>query len=122
MDYNLYYVTDQILAPEFYFPCADFIYICKQPDYSEHNLNPYATVKIHICHIQFKIMQLSKYELGFKNITFQLWSDTPKNGCFTAKQAPEVRFKVLTVELLTSLLGMMLCHWARSHPRFQGSQ
>jgi hypothetical protein len=55
-------------------------------------------------------MQLSKYELSFKNFTFQLWSDNLKNGCFTAKQAPEVRFKVLTVVLLTILLGMMLCH------------
>lgn len=106
MDYNLCYVRDQILAPEFYFPCADFIYICKQPDYSEQNLNPYATFTIHICHIQFKIMQLSKFH-------FQLWSDTLKNGCFTVKQAPEVRFKVRTVVLLTSLLGVMLCHWAR---------
>jgi hypothetical protein len=50
-------------------------------------------------------MHLSKIEFGFQNFTFQLQSDTQKNGCFTAKQAPEVRFKVLTVVLLTSLLG-----------------
>jgi len=122
MDYNLCYLRDQILPPEFYLPCADFTYICKQPDYSEQNLNPYATFTIHICHIQFKITQLSKYELGFQNFTFQLWSDTLKNGSFTVKQASEVRFKVRTVVLLTSLLSMMLCHWAGSHQRFKGPQ
>jgi len=108
MDYNICHVRDQILALEFYFPCADFIYTRQQPDYSEQNLDPYATFTIHTYHIQYKIMLLSKYELGLQNFTFHLWSDTLKNGCFTVKQAPEV--------------GKMLCHWARSCPCFKGSQ
>jgi hypothetical protein len=110
------------LAPEFYFPGADFIYICKQPDYSELNLNSYATFTIHTCHIQFKIIQLSKYEFGFQNFTFQLWPGTLKNRCFTAKQVLEVRFKVLIVVMLMSLLGIMLYQWASPHPSFKGSQ
>jgi hypothetical protein len=107
MDYNLYYVRDHILAPEFHFPCADFIYTCKQPVYSEQNINSFAVFTFHIRHIQFKITHLSKYKLGFQNFTFQLWSDTLKNGCFTAKLAPEVRIEVLTVSFAedTSRLG-----------------
>lgn len=95
MDFNLYYVRDQIWLLNF-FLCAYFIYTCKQPDYSEQHLNSYATITIHICHIRFKIIHLSKIEFDFQNFTFQLWSDTQKNGCFTAKQAPQVRFKVLS--------------------------
>lgn len=72
--YNLYYVRDQILAPEFHFPWADFIYTCKQPDYSEQNLSSYAIVTLRICHIQLKIMHLSKHELGFQYFAFQPWS------------------------------------------------
>jgi len=124
MYYNLCYVGDQILAPEFYFPCADFIYICKQPDYSEQNLNPYATFTIHIYHIQFKITQLSKYELGFQNLTFQLWSDTGKwmlhcktsswsgyDAVSLGKKSPT--FQRVTV---TSYLGSRPWRWRHYNP------
>jgi uncharacterized membrane protein len=49
--------------------------------------------------------------LAFK-ISLSNCGQTLKNRCFTAKQALELRFKVLIVVLLMSLLGMMLYQWA----------
>ena len=80
----------------------------------------------HMQPSQFIYGTFSSRLCGFKNMNLAFKTSlsncgqTLKNGCFTAKQAPGVRFKVIIVVLLTSLLGMMLCHWARSQPQFKG--
>ena len=68
MDYNLYYVTDQTLAPEFHIPCADIIYTHMQTDSSQHNLNSYAIFTIHRCYNQFQNYVSFKRKLGL-----QIW-------------------------------------------------